>query len=232
MNKHLPARPSLTQLKHQAKDLLKNFRAGTQDAILLFQEHHPDLADRNAITLSDAQFVVARDYGFATWPKLKRHIELLTNVDNRVEKLRTAFAAGDRETRLRLLSPAHTKVRFENYDPDAAEISEADARLLVANEEGYAYWSKYESFLHLDPVVQAVIGAVRTGDLVKLREILRSDPRRRIRSGFRGICPQRNRSRMTRFLSSAYPKLYGAEPTPEGTITNLHANSWRCGRRG
>ncbi len=176
MNKYLPARPSLTHLKHQAKDLLKNFRAGTQAAILRFQEHHPDSTDRNAITLSDAQLVVAREYRFASWPKLKRHVELLTNVDNRVEKLRAAFAAGDRESRLRLLSPAHTKVRFENYDPDAAEISEADARLLVANEEGYAFWSKYESFLHLDPAVQAVIGAVRTGDLAKLREILRSDP--------------------------------------------------------
>ena len=176
MNTSLPARPSLTQLKHQAKDLLKNFRAGTQDALLRFREHHPDSTDRNAVSLSDAQLVVAREHGFASWPKLKQSVELLTNVDNRVEKLRAAFAAGDRETRMRLLSPAHTKVRFENYDPDAAEISEVDARLLVANEEGYAYWSKYESFLHLDPAVQAAIGAVRTGDLAKLREILRSDP--------------------------------------------------------
>jgi hypothetical protein len=56
------------------------------------------------------------------------------------------------------------------------EISKADAKLLVANEEGYAYWSKYESFLYLDPAVQTVIGAVRTGDLAKLREILHSDP--------------------------------------------------------
>lgn len=74
-----------------------------------------------------------------------------------------------------MLRTAHSPLRFENYDPDAPSLSEADARLLVANEEGYAFWSKYDSFLHLDPAVEAVISAVRTGDLAKLREILRSD---------------------------------------------------------
>lgn len=102
--------------------------------------------------------------------------QLRQQVDQRVQQLRAAFAAGDRETRLRLLRPAHTPLRFENYNPDAAQISEADARLLIANVEGYAYWSKYESFLHLDPAVQAVIGAVRTGDVEALRQILTAAP--------------------------------------------------------
>ena len=41
-----------------------------------------------------------------------------------------------------LLQPAHAKERFENYDPDAPSLSDADARLLIANQEGYAYWGK------------------------------------------------------------------------------------------
>ena len=176
MKKSLPFQANLVQLRHQAKDLLKEFRAGGQEAIARFREHHAHGIDHSAATLSDAQFVVAREYGFASWPKLKQHVELLTGVDSRVQKLRAEFAAGDRETKLRLLRPAHSTLRFENYDPDAPSISEADARLLIANEEGYAFWSKYDSFLHLDPVVQAVIAAVRVGDLAKLREILRSDP--------------------------------------------------------
>jgi len=52
----LPDRPNLQQLKDQAKDLLK---AG------------------GAESLTEAQFQVAREYGFASWPKLKVHVELL-----------------------------------------------------------------------------------------------------------------------------------------------------------
>jgi hypothetical protein len=74
------------------------------------------------------------------------------------------------------LRPAHAKERFENYDPDAPSLSDADARLLIANQEGYAYWGKYESYLHLEPAVQRVIVAVRSGDIETLRDTLRADP--------------------------------------------------------
>jgi hypothetical protein len=52
----LPERLNLQHLKSQAKDLL---RAG------------------GATSLADAQFQIARTYGFASWSKLKAHIELL-----------------------------------------------------------------------------------------------------------------------------------------------------------
>lgn len=55
-NRSLPDRPHLQHLKDQAKDLL---RAG------------------QAESLSDAKFKVAREYGFASWPKLKAHVEAL-----------------------------------------------------------------------------------------------------------------------------------------------------------
>jgi hypothetical protein len=61
-------------------------------------------------------------------------------VERRVSDLRAAFSRGDGETRRQLLKPAHARDRFENYDPDAASLSEADARLLIANQEGYAFW--------------------------------------------------------------------------------------------
>ncbi len=52
----LPDRPSLRHLRAQAKDLLKAGRAKS---------------------LGNAQFQVARQYGFASWPKLKAHVDLL-----------------------------------------------------------------------------------------------------------------------------------------------------------
>ena len=70
----LPVRPSLAQLKKQAKDLLKAFRAGepaAADEIALF-EQRPDHAQ---FSLVDAQRVLARAYGFSSWTKLRQHVE-------------------------------------------------------------------------------------------------------------------------------------------------------------
>jgi len=55
----LPERPNLRHLKNQAKDLLK---AG------------------GASSLTDAQFKVARLYGFASWPKIKAHVDSLEEI--------------------------------------------------------------------------------------------------------------------------------------------------------
>jgi ankyrin repeat protein len=175
MKRVLPTPPNLGQLKNQAKDLLKQIIAGDVQAISRLREEHPRGVDPSAAKLSDAQLVIAREYRFASWPKLKRHVEDLETLETRVARLRSEFASGDSETKLRLLKPAHNIGRFGNYDPKATSISDSDARLLIANEEGYAFWSKYESYLHLDPAVKDVIQAVRRGDLAGLRAILRVD---------------------------------------------------------
>ena len=58
MSRDLPSRPDLEHLKKQAKALLRSMRE----------------RDANA-TLADALHALARDYGFASWPKLKAHVE-------------------------------------------------------------------------------------------------------------------------------------------------------------
>src|SRR4026208_1755494 len=58
-SRQLPDRPNLRPLKDQARDLL---RAGA------------------ATSITDAQFRIARLYGFASWPKLKAHIDGLEEV--------------------------------------------------------------------------------------------------------------------------------------------------------
>ena len=139
MNKELPLRPSLTQLKNQAKELLRGFRSGDANSISRFGESHPRTSDRLNPLLTDAQLVIAREYGFSSWPKLKRHVESLETLEARVARVRNDFALGDLGSRKRLLKPAHAKERFENYDPNANTLSDADAHLLIANEEGYAF---------------------------------------------------------------------------------------------
>jgi ankyrin repeat protein len=68
----LPERPNLRHLKNQAKDLLK---AG------------------EAESLTDAQFKIARLYGFASWPKLKEHVDSLEEIG----QLKLAIDANDLE---------------------------------------------------------------------------------------------------------------------------------------
>ena len=58
--RHLPPRPSLEQLRKQAKEHLDTLRA----------------ADSGA-TLSAAQHALAREYGFESWPQLVHHVESL-----------------------------------------------------------------------------------------------------------------------------------------------------------
>jgi hypothetical protein len=58
MPRDLPDRPDLEHLKKQAKALLRELRQ----------------RDANA-SLADALHALARDYGFASWPRLKAHVE-------------------------------------------------------------------------------------------------------------------------------------------------------------
>jgi len=73
----LPARPSLEQLRKQAKELLKAYRADDHAAVARFQSQHPHAIAAKGIGLVDAQLVLAREYGFASWAKLKHHVESL-----------------------------------------------------------------------------------------------------------------------------------------------------------
>jgi ankyrin repeat protein len=68
----LPEQPSLEQLRNQAKDLRRT----------------------SAIPLWEAQLSVARRYGFTSWARLKRHVELLTRYSRFPERVATDSDAG------------------------------------------------------------------------------------------------------------------------------------------
>lgn len=70
----LPPKPSLAQLRKQAKELLKSYRAGKEAAVAEVErfERNPDPAN---FALADAQRALARAYGFSSWPALKNHVE-------------------------------------------------------------------------------------------------------------------------------------------------------------
>ncbi|HUJ30690.1 MAG TPA: hypothetical protein VLY23_05375 [Candidatus Acidoferrum sp.] len=68
--RHLPVRPNLEQLKHQAKDLLRAIREGDHEAIAELQRNHPERVEAGSAKLADAQLALARSYGVASWPRL------------------------------------------------------------------------------------------------------------------------------------------------------------------
>lgn len=80
--KKLPAKANLNHLRAQARDLMAAFLAHDPSAHQLAREFHPALRGvcdaelkETKFALADAQLVVARRYGYASWPKLKSRVQ-------------------------------------------------------------------------------------------------------------------------------------------------------------
>src|SRR3954464_10683246 len=77
----LPDDPDLEQLRTQSRELQRAVRSGDAAALALVGEHHPDGAPdptaAAAFGLAAAQLPVARRYGFASWARLKHHLDVV-----------------------------------------------------------------------------------------------------------------------------------------------------------
>jgi ankyrin repeat protein len=79
----LPDRLNLDHLKKQAKQLIRLYRSRDPAAMARFRSTLPataglsdeDLSSRG-LRLHDAQSCIAREHGFASWPDLKRYVEV------------------------------------------------------------------------------------------------------------------------------------------------------------
>src|SRR5437868_8766851 len=87
----LSDRPHSDQLKRQAKELLDAFRNGNADAAREVHAHYRGV-DSATFALHDAQLVLARAYGFESWPKLKAYVDGIT-----VKRLLQAVRVSDLE---------------------------------------------------------------------------------------------------------------------------------------
>ncbi|MDQ2839964.1 MAG: ankyrin repeat domain-containing protein, partial [Acidobacteriota bacterium] len=93
MTRQLPQKPNLGFLKKQAKELLRDMRPGK---------------------LAHAQHTLANEYGFATWAKLRSHVESLGL--SPAEALRAAVCDSD-APRVRDLVERHPELRAKIDDP-------------------------------------------------------------------------------------------------------------------
>ena len=136
--KHLVSKPSLAHLKGQAADLLKGHADHSPVAAQRLREFHPRLhslsdAEIFAIGLkqADAYLVIAREHGFASWPRLKAMIDsgasgtlrrpLLEQIDDAafraaVEMMDAGDVDGLRKAIMERPSLAVQRVRFEGLN--------------------------------------------------------------------------------------------------------------------
>jgi hypothetical protein len=155
----LPSAPSLEYERKEAKSLLKQLHAGDADALRRVQSVHPvALRDRgpDELKLADAQHVIAREYGFTSWPRLVQYFEELERhrnaprynssdhggFEDHARGIMRRHQRGDVFVAREL---AHFVPRF--YAQPLAEIlatpiTEADARLVVARESRRVSWEE------------------------------------------------------------------------------------------
>ena len=205
MSKSLPSRPSLEQLKTQAKELLKALKSGDPTARQRFQAHRPQVsriaaADRASTwSLADAQWVIAREYGCASWPSLREHVAaMLVATGDPMDLLRQAFAEDD-ATLFRQLLERHPGLKTRIDEPveafNSPVITQARSRemldvLLDAGaslDARSAWWAGGFGLLDTAEPELAhyaiergatveVHAAARLGLVEKLRELLSAEP--------------------------------------------------------
>jgi ankyrin repeat protein len=114
----LPPRPDLEHLKNQAKFLLQGFRNGDPAALARFQS----LGGRAATApkLADAQRLIARHYGFPSWPKLKARVTQLNAAvatpEDPIPLIHSAFRT-DNAPLLRQILDRHPELKLKVNDP-------------------------------------------------------------------------------------------------------------------
>jgi ankyrin repeat protein len=121
MTQQLPERPNLDQLKRQAKDLLRSAHGKDPAALARFRAlpafaRETDAALASAsLALHDAQSVIAREHGFASWNALRERVEeLALDFGAAVEQLVLAATdeRPDRAARLLALHPRIARASF------------------------------------------------------------------------------------------------------------------------
>jgi ankyrin repeat protein len=196
---------NLEQQKKQARELLRAIRSGNADALLRLRSQHSrwtavdDATVQQLVALHDALFVLAREQGFASWPKLKsyaepsprsRHTRLFVAdvewiADRADGLLRTRQSAGP--AALEQIREWHP--RFEDWSDEEirqAPFTAEDARLVYAREHGFDTWDDLINRVNLlasrtdtattEPFMEA-FGALQSGNVAGFEALLCANPR-------------------------------------------------------
>lgn len=156
----LPNNPDLESFRRQARDLQRAVRSGSSAAIGLVQTHHPGAGPANprSFPLRAAQLVVARSYGFSSWPHLRHYLEVAAPLR------RDPTAPIDRGT------PAGNE--------SAADEVCRSVCLVYSDQDGPERWAHGMRLLRERPALgsQHIFAAAAVGDPHAIAAHLRGDP--------------------------------------------------------
>lgn len=200
----LPSRPSLEYARKEAKALLRDIRAGAPLAVerAARQGAHSRAAHPTEVRLADAQLVVAREHGFASWARLARYLAEVERqqrgylqlhwVDPRGYEAHAAHLIAQHRARSvmagRTLAAYVPRFYGETVEAVLASdpVTEEEARLAVARLHGAPSWEMFVERLAREsrgvlpdgpagPIRQA-IRAMEAGDLEALKTIVSEYP--------------------------------------------------------
>lgn len=198
----LPPRPSLEFERKEAKALHRRLRTGDPEAVARARDRHPQLDSTRPtrIKLADAQLIIAREYGFPSWPRLVRYFEAVAQES---EAGRTLFLPEQWDGYVRSFMREHRDRRvwvgraLAAYVPQfygwrlvdifASSITEDDARLAIARQYGCPSWEVLLERSRQEPERHSVRDwrrtefmharkAMQVGDLESLRRIVEAHP--------------------------------------------------------
>jgi ankyrin repeat protein len=196
---------NLEQQKKHAREFLRAVRAGSGDALGRLRRQHlrwatvDDATVQRELALHDAQFVIAREQGFASWTKLKAYAEPAPNA--RHTRLFVADMQWIAERAAGLLQiwqssgPAALEQirewhpRFDGWSDEEirqAPFTEADARLVYAREHGFDSWDELTRRVErlasaadaeaAEPFLTA-FKVLQTGNVAELKRVLTRNTR-------------------------------------------------------
>jgi ankyrin repeat protein len=134
----LPAAPTLEQLRKQAKELLRAHRAGDPETLARVAAHDPG----EPLKLTGAQHMIAREHGFASWPRLRAYVD---RVAAHGPGLQHAYHEDldyyeGRADGLLASAQDGTPGAAAAFQRSGAPLTKAGARAVVASAHGFASW--------------------------------------------------------------------------------------------
>jgi hypothetical protein len=185
----LPDRPDLDQLRHRARDLHRAAMGGDTDAVRRVSA----VSDR--VTLSAAQLVLAREYGFPSWPRLKAEVERRRKADPGKPNTPVKGWQSMRDLSARILLTRtgedvdawNRRIADAGIDSEAALRGWLDERGVTGYAQALLVWERfgYPDFLtadadtlieaqyadrpHLRPILDAVLAALPMLDEVTIQ---------------------------------------------------------------
>jgi ankyrin repeat protein len=167
---------SLEQLRRQAKDLLRAWRAGDDAALGRVAAHHP--RPDEPPKLSGAQLVIAREHGFASWPRLRAYVDRVTSHGSGLQHAYHEDLEYYDGRAFGLLASAEdgTEGAVAAFARHGAPLTGDGSRTVIAREHGFPSWralSRHVAGLHEsgEPFARAY-RAIEAHDVERLPALL------------------------------------------------------------